>query len=150
MWYKTKYFIEANRAFLPQRCFSWQSGRGRERWHLVKSANGSSTNQWHLCRFTSTSCVQNYLLSPNNLSWWRHLTWPLFWTIHFSIAPQNHSSSFFSLCTFSGTLVVFQCTFQKQAPWKRCRNSWWSPSFVAALSSVATSVLVDAVPASNF
>ena len=153
---------KANRAFLLWSCFPdrehWKRGREVTSSEICQRGSSSrfqissSKQWWHLCRFTSTSCVLHiYLPPPNTLSSWRHLTWPLFWTIHFSIAPQNHSSSFFSLCTFWGTLVVFRCTFPKQEPRRRCRSSWWSPSFVAAaISSAATWVLLDAVPASNF
>ena len=101
-----------------------------ERCHQLKSA----TNQWHLCRFTSTSCVQRPFC--------RHQT-VCHRVTSYNDFPHdsffNHSSSFFSSNTSSPpTLVVFQCTFQKRA---RCWSSWWSPSFV---SIVATWVWVDA------
>ena len=93
--------------------------------------------QWHLCRFTSTSCVQRPFC--------RHQT-VCHRVTSYNDFPHdsffNHSSSFFSSNTSSPpTLVVFLCTFQKR---ERCWSSWWSPSFV---SIVATWVWVDAAAA---
>ena len=72
--------------------------------------------QWHLCRFTSTSCVQRPFC--------RHQT-VCHRVTSYNDFPHdsffNHSSSFFSSNASSPpTLVVFQCTFQKR---ERCWSS---------------------------
>ena len=80
----------------------------RKHSHLAKCPAAPFAAQWHLCGFTSTSYLPAV---PNTLSLWRHRAWPIFRSGHFSILPRkDSSSSFSSLCTFSRTWAVLQCT----------------------------------------
>jgi len=113
-------------------CIEVFSHGHRKQSHLAKCPAAPFAAQWHLCGFTSTSYLPAV---PNTLSLWRHRAWPIFRSGHFSNLPlKDSSSSFSSLCTFSRTWAVLQCT-DEMGEEPEIFPSWQSSTFVTTAVS---------------